>query len=92
MKSYLATREFWAGALERAVRTFIWTFAATLGVPNLGPAVGVDVRAVGWRDAASLAGGAAMASIVGSVIAGKVAGPGGSPSLVDDRPKAVTVR
>ena len=90
--SYLRTREFWAGALERAVRAAAWTLAAVLGVPNAGEAVGVEVRHVGWRDAATLALGAAVASLVASIVAGKVGGPAGSPSLVDDRPKAVTVR
>ncbi|MGC5019001.1 holin [Micromonospora sp. DT47] len=87
--SYLRTREFWAGALERAVRAAAWTIAAVLGVPNAGEAVGVDVLHVGWRDAATLALGAAVASLVASIVAGKVAGPGGSPSLVDDRPNTL---
>lgn len=86
--SYLRTREFWAGAMERAVRAAAWTIAAVLGVPNAGEAVGVDVRHLGWRDAATLAIGAAIASLVASIVAGKVSGPTGSPSLVNDRPDA----
>jgi hypothetical protein len=86
MQTYLATRQFWAGAIERAVRAGAWAFIAVLGVPNAGSVVGVDVMHVGWRDAAALAGGAALASVLGSIVAGKASGPTGSPSLVDDRP------
>jgi hypothetical protein len=87
--SYLRTRQFWAGALERAVRAAAWTLAAVLGVPNAGEAVGVEVKHLGWRDAATLAVGAAIASLVASIVAGKVGGPDGSPSLVNDRPSTL---
>lgn len=84
--SYLRTREFWAGAIERAVRMFAGTLISVLGLPAAGETVGVDVRHLGWRDALSLAAGAALASVAFSIIAGKVSGPTGSPSLVNDRP------
>ncbi|MFG1776599.1 holin [Micromonospora sp. NPDC049048] len=90
MKPYLATRQFWAGAVERAGRAATWTFVAALGVPGVGDAIGVNVRPLGWRDALTLAAGAAVTSVAASVVAGKTAGPAGSPSLVNDRPAEPT--
>lgn len=89
MKTYLATREFWQGTAERAVRAATWAFLAALGVPALDSGVasgGFDVTNVGWRTALSYAAGAVVLSVAFSIAAGKLTGPGGSPSLVDDRP------
>lgn len=87
MKSYLATGEFWTGAAERASRAFAAALIAALGVPVAGPAIGVDVLHVGWLDALSFAAGAALLSLLFSLVAGRApTGPVGSPSLVDDRP------
>ncbi len=88
--SYLATGAWWAGALERAVRAAAWALLAALGVPQAAPAVGLDVTAVGWRDALAVSAGAGLLSLLGSVAAGRAAGPDGSPSLVDDRPGATS--
>ncbi|HEU4541372.1 MAG TPA: holin [Jiangellaceae bacterium] len=90
MKSYLATSEFWLGAGERAARTAAWVLASTLGLPQIGASVGVDVLNVGWKSALSFAVGAALLSVLGSIAAGKVS-PDGSPSLVDDRPSPAEV-
>lgn len=84
--SYLRDRRFWAGTTERAARMFVGTLLSTLGLPAAGDSIGVDVRAIGWRDALSLAAGAAVASVMFSIVAGKASGPAGSPSLVNDRP------
>jgi hypothetical protein len=84
--SYLSTGSWWAGAAERAVRAAAWAMLAALGVPQAAPVVGVDVVHVGWVSALSMAAGAGLLSVLGSVAAGPV-GPDGSPSLVDDRPE-----
>lgn len=84
------TSEFWTGAAERAARTSAWVLASTLGLPQIGAQVGVDVLSIGWRDALSFAAGAALLSVLGSIAAGKVS-PDGSPSLVDDRPSPAKV-
>lgn len=86
MDSYLASKRFWAGACERAARAAAWALLAALGVPQAAGTVGLDVTAVGWQSALSLAVGAGLLSLLGSIGAGKAAGPTGSPSLVDDRP------
>lgn len=85
MKSYLVTKVFWYSALERAVRSFAWALAAALLVPNVDASLGFDMLHVGWADAASLAAGAAILSLLGSIAAGPI-GPKGSPSLVNDQP------
>lgn len=84
MMSYLLTRAFWFAAGERAARAFAWAMSAALLVPNVDTALGFDVLHVGWMDALSLAAGAAVLSLLGSVAAGPV-GPSGSPSLVPER-------
>jgi len=85
--SYLASKEFWYGAAERAIRSFAWAMMAALLVPNVDASLGFDVLNVGWADAASLAVGASALSLLGSIAAGPI-GPEGSPSLVDDKPPA----
>jgi hypothetical protein len=86
MKVFLLTSEFWVGAGERSVRAFAWAFLAALGVPKVSEGVGFDVVHAGWPDALSYGAGAAVLSLMFSVAAGRLAGPAGSPSLVDDRP------
>jgi hypothetical protein len=89
MRSYLTTAEFWRGTGERAIRAFSWAFLAALGVPAVTDAAspgGFDVMNVGWPSALSMATGAALLSLLFSVVAGNLTGPQGSPSLVDDRP------
>jgi hypothetical protein len=84
--SYLATRQFWVGALERAARCFAYVMLAVLAVPQVGDAAGIDVLHVGWTSALSYALGGALLSVLGSVAAGGSGlGPPGSPSLVNDR-------
>lgn len=92
MSSYLTTREFWAGAAERAVRAAAWALLASLGVPQVAEGVGLDVIHVGWVSALSVAAGAGVLSLVASVAAGQALGPPGSPSLVQDRPVSSQLR
>jgi hypothetical protein len=63
---------------ERALKTFIQTFAAAL------VAGGVDLLSVGWKQALLTAALAALASVVTSVSSTTVGDPA-SPSLVRER-------
>lgn len=77
------TKSFWSGAGERALKTFIQTFIATLGV-----GVGVvytadDVRGLPWLSALITAAVAAILSVATSLGSPSfVAGPG--PVVADD--------
>ncbi len=85
--SFLLTRAFWLGAADRAARLSAWVFLATLGVPQIGDRVGFDVLHAGWATAASYGAGAAVVSLLISiVVGGSGIGPTGSQSFVDDRP------
>lgn len=68
----MTTLKFWKAAVERAVRTPAQVLLAALGVGGAG-LVDVDWSATGW-----LCGGAALASILTSVVVSGVgpAGPG----------------
>ncbi len=83
MKSYLLTGAFWAGTVERAVKATAYTLTSVLLVAG-DP--GLDLLHIGWQKALGVAGGAALLSVLGSIVSGTLAGPAGSPSLVDDRP------
>lgn len=85
--SYLTTRAWWRGSLERSTRAFAAAMLATLGVPQAADGIGFDVRHIGWLDAMSIGAGAAVVSLLFSIVVGASGvGPSGSPSLVDDRP------
>lgn len=69
----MLTKDFWVGALERAVKTFIQTFIATLGV-GFGVVYTEDsFQTLPWTSAAITAGVAAVLSVATSV---------GSPDFV----------
>nr|DAK10467.1 MAG TPA: holin [Caudoviricetes sp.] len=69
----MLTKDFWLGALERAVKTFIQTFVATLGV-GFGVVYTEDsLQTLPWTSAAITAGVAAVLSVATSV---------GSPGFV----------
>lgn len=67
---------FWKDAAERAVKT-----AAQVLVTFLGADL-VDVLTVDWKQAGSVAAGAAVVSLLTSVASSQVAEPG-TASLVD---------
>lgn len=90
-RSYLASQSFWAGSLERAVKTFAQTLIAALGVGTGAPVIGVNLIAPGvgtlWLTALSFAASASLLSLLMSIASGASGvGPTGSPSLVNDRP------
>jgi hypothetical protein len=90
-KSYLFSKSFLAGSLERMVRTFAQTFLAVFGVSGASSAVSLNLFADGagavWISALGVSTTAAILSLLMSVVAGASGvGPTGSPSLVDDRP------
>lgn len=75
------TTAFWKGAVERAIKTFAQAGGAFLAAGATG------LLDVNWEQGASVAGLAALLSLLTSVASGSTFGPGGSPSLVDDRPR-----
>lgn len=74
------TREFWQGVLERALKSL----AQCLIGLWLGDTA-FDLIQVDWRHALGLAAGAALLSVLTSIVSAPI-GVQGSPSLVDDTP------
>lgn len=74
------TKAFWSGALERAVKTFAQVLAAGLVADDVLGVLDVD-----WTAGLSVAGLAAIVSVLTSVASAQLVGPTGSPSLVQDR-------
>lgn len=72
----MLTRSFWKDALERAVKTFAQAAAALL------TADGIGLTDANWVQIASVAGMAAVVSILTSVASAPVGTPGNA-SLVD---------
>lgn len=72
------TAQFWKDAGERALKTFAQALIAVLG------AGAVDLMSVGWKQDLSVAGGAALLSLLTSIGSAKVGEPG-SPSLVKQK-------
>ena len=73
------TREFWKGAGERALKTFVQTFVAVLGV-TAGAVYTVDgFKALPWASALITAAVSAVLSLATSI---------GSPGFVAGRPAA----
>lgn len=70
------TVPFWKAAAERAVKTFAQTLVVLLG------ASAVDILAVDWPQALSLAAGAAVVSVLTSIASDAVTAQDG-PSLTD---------
>lgn len=73
----MLTKQFWIDTAERAVRTFAQALLALLG------AGAVNILTVDWVQALSVSGGAALVSILMSIIASGV-GLKGSPSLLPE--------
>jgi hypothetical protein len=78
----MRTRYFWLSALERCLKTAAQTLISMWVVGG----VMFDLRAVDWPTSLSVAGGAALISLLMSVASSSV-GPDGSPSLVGEPPK-----
>lgn len=74
------TASFWKATGERAIRAFASTLASTWAI---GGGI-LDIRGVDWGSALGVAGGAAVVSVVLSLVAGAGVGPAGSPSFVSD--------
>lgn len=70
------TVPFWKAAAERAIKTFAQTLVVLLG------ASAVDILAVDWPQALSLAAGAAVVSVLTSIGSDAVTAQDG-PSLTD---------
>ncbi|WP_155373269.1 holin [Catellatospora vulcania] len=84
---YLLNKMFWIASAERAIKTFVQALIAAFGVGQVSGAVGVDVAAIDWRGALSLAFSAALLSVLMSVGSGPI-GVANSPSLVTAAPAA----
>jgi len=79
--SYLIRWGFWKGAIERSIKTFLQAFLATLIAYPVGVVVGVDISKLNWLNAVWLGFGAAILSLLSSIVSGPI-GPGNTPSLV----------
>ena len=66
---------FWRDTSERATKTFAQTLVVILGVGA------VDLMSVGWVQALSVSGGAALLSLLSSIASARV-GDSDSPSLI----------
>ena len=77
------TADFWKGALERAVKTFLQSFVAVLIASAGADAIGVTAGLgdVNWLSAASVAALATILSIATSV--GNADFTAGAPGLTD---------
>jgi hypothetical protein len=78
---YLLNKQFWIASAERAIKTFVQALIAAFGVGQVSGVVGVDVAAIDWRGALSLAFSAALLSVLMSVGSGPI-GATNSPSLL----------
>ena len=75
-------KQFWLGLLERALKTFIQTFVAVLGVTAGVTYTAESFRGLPWESALITAGVAAVLSIATSF---------GNPSFVAGKPKTAVV-
>lgn len=73
------SRAFWVAAVERAVRAFAASLVSIWAVGSTA----LDIRAIDWGNALSVAGGAALVSLLLSLVATGV-GSSASPSFVAD--------
>ena len=75
-------KQFWLGLLERALKTFIQTFVAVLGVTAGVTYTAESFRGLPWESALITAGVAAVLSVATSF---------GNPSFVAGKPKVTPV-
>lgn len=75
-------KQFWLGLLERALKTFIQTFVAVLGVTAGVTYTAESFRGLPWESALITAGVAAVLSVATSF---------GNPSFVAGKPKTAPV-
>ena len=75
-------KQFWLGLLERALKTFIQTFVAVLGVTAGVTYTAESFRGLPWESALITAGVAAVLSVATSF---------GNPSFVAGKPKVAPV-
>lgn len=75
-------KQFWLGLFERALKTFIQTFVAVLGVTAGVTYTAESFRGLPWESALITAGVAAVLSVATSF---------GSPSFVAGKPKTTVV-
>lgn len=75
-------KQFWLGLFERALKTFIQTFVAVLGVTAGVTYTAESFRGLPWESALITAGVAAMLSVATSF---------GNPSFVAGKPKTTVV-
>lgn len=75
-------KQFWLGLLERALKTFVQTFVAVLGVTAGVTYTAESFRGLPWESALITAGVAAVLSVATSF---------GSPAFVAGKPKATVV-
>lgn len=59
---YLTSKKFWSAAIVRSVKTFAQTLAAEIGISGA-----VGFGEIGWMRAVSVAGVAALLSIITSL-------------------------
>lgn len=75
-------KQFWLGLFERALKTFIQTFVAVLGVTAGVTYTAESFRGLPWESALITAGVAAILSVATSF---------GNPSFVAGKPKTTVV-
>lgn len=76
----ITSKEFWKGAAERLLKTFIQAFLAALGVATGSDIAGVGLTDLNWLGALNIAGVAALISLATSIMSAKfVAGKPESP-------------
>lgn len=75
-------KQFWLGLFERALKTFIQTFVAVLGVTAGVTYTAESFRGLPWESALITAGVAAVLSVATSF---------GNPSFVAGKPKTAVV-
>lgn len=63
----ITTKEFWLGALERLLKTFLQAFVAALGVAVGSDITGVGLTDLNWLGALNIAGVAAFLSLCTSI-------------------------
>lgn len=71
------SRGFWIGTADRAIKAFATTLLLLLG----GGQTGLNLLAVNWRAALATAGGAALLSVLTSLVSAPIGEPGTTSAL-----------